>query len=139
MELWISGWEAGFLIQRSWAQIHWVASKTTQPFIFPRLFKCVPGTAEDLLIKSKLSPRSGSQPWGSWTLVIKRAIKYFKLKFLFPYLRINVNFSLSVENLELPLQKIITLRILFPLWIIATHAWMFLPCKLGIVTNALVR
>ena len=39
MEQWPSGQGAGFLIQASRAQNHWVAPRLTQPFILPRSIK----------------------------------------------------------------------------------------------------
>ena len=39
MEQWPSGQGAGFLIQGSCVQNHWVALRLTQPFILPRLVK----------------------------------------------------------------------------------------------------
>ena len=35
-------------------QNHWVALKSTQPFILPRSIKCVPGIPGNLVVKSKL-------------------------------------------------------------------------------------
>ena len=37
-----------------------VASRSTQPFILPRSIKWVPGVSGNLVVKRKLSPRSGS-------------------------------------------------------------------------------
>ena len=40
---------------------HWVARRSTQPFILPRLIKWVPGLSGNLVVESKLlPPRSGS-------------------------------------------------------------------------------
>ena len=39
MEQWPSGQGAGFPIQGSRVQNHWVAPRSTQPFILPRLVK----------------------------------------------------------------------------------------------------
>ena len=47
-------------IQWSCVQNHWVAPRLTQPFILLRLIKWVPGTSGNLVVKSKLSPRSDS-------------------------------------------------------------------------------
>ena len=38
---------------------HWVASRSTQFFILPRLIKWVPGISGILVLKSKLPPCSG--------------------------------------------------------------------------------
>ena len=45
--------------QGSWVQNFRVAPRPTQPFIFARSIKWVPGTPRDWVVKSKLSPRSG--------------------------------------------------------------------------------
>ena len=50
---------AGFPNQGSQVQNRWVAPRSTQPFILPRLTKFVPGSLEYQVVKSKLSPRSG--------------------------------------------------------------------------------
>ena len=55
-----SGLGAGFPIQGSRVQNHWVAPRSTQPFILPRSIKLVPGISGNLVVKSKLPPRSGS-------------------------------------------------------------------------------
>ena len=60
MEQWPSGQDAGFLIQGSLVQNHWAAPRLTQPFILPRSVKWVPEIAGNLVVKSKLPPRSGS-------------------------------------------------------------------------------
>ena len=57
---WPSGEGTEFPIQGSWVQNHWVAPRSTQLFILWRLIKCVSGTPGDRVVKSKLSPRSGS-------------------------------------------------------------------------------
>ena len=41
-------------------QNHWTAPRLTQPFILLRLVKWVPAISGDLVITSKLPPRSGS-------------------------------------------------------------------------------
>ena len=41
-------------------QNHWVAARSTQPFILPQSIKWVPGISGNLVVKSKLLPRSGS-------------------------------------------------------------------------------
>ena len=48
------------LIQGSRVQNHWVAPRSTQPFILPRSTKWVPGISGNLVIKSKLPPLSDS-------------------------------------------------------------------------------
>ena len=58
--LWPSGQGAGFPIQGSRVQNHWVAPRSTQPFIFLRSIKWVPRISGKLVVKSKLPPRSGS-------------------------------------------------------------------------------
>ena len=79
MEQWPSGKGAGFLIQGSRVQNHRGAPRSTQPFILLRSIKWVPGISGNLVVKSKLPPRSGSRleavephPW-------KGAIKFFKI------------------------------------------------------------
>ena len=57
---WPSSQGAGFPIQGSRVQNHWVAPRSTQPFILPRSIKWVPGISGKLVVKSKLPPRSGS-------------------------------------------------------------------------------
>ena len=51
---------AGFPIQESWIQNRWVVPMQTYPFIHLRLIKWVPGTPGHYMVKSKLSPLSGS-------------------------------------------------------------------------------
>ena len=59
-EHWLSGQGAWFPIQGSRVENQWVVPRSTQPFILPRLIKWVPGISGDLVVKSKLSPCSGS-------------------------------------------------------------------------------
>ena len=59
MEQWSNGLGAGFSIQGSLIQNYWVAPSSSQRFILLRSIKGVPGTPADLVIKSKLSRRSG--------------------------------------------------------------------------------
>ena len=59
-EQWPSGQGAGFPIQASRVQNHWVAPRSSQPFILPRSIKWVPEISGNLVVKSKLPPRSGS-------------------------------------------------------------------------------
>ena len=60
MEQWPSGQDAGLPIQGSRAQNRWVAPRSTQPFILPRLIKREPGICGNLMVKSRLPTRSGS-------------------------------------------------------------------------------
>ena len=46
--------------QGSRVQNHWIAPTSTQPFILPRSIKWVSGISENLVVKSKLLPQSGS-------------------------------------------------------------------------------
>ena len=65
---------------------HWVAPRSTQSFILPRSIKWVPGTYGNLVVKSKLPPRSDS-----WTLSVKWGHKVF-----FFFLRFSSIIILSV-------------------------------------------
>ena len=47
-------------MQRFRVQNHWVAPRSTQPFIFLRSIKWVPGTPTEIVVKSRLSLHSGS-------------------------------------------------------------------------------
>ena len=61
--LWIWSWSnalAGFPVEGSGVQNHWMAPRLTQLFILSRLMKLVPGTTGDLVLKSELSLRRGS-------------------------------------------------------------------------------
>ena len=51
---------SGFPIQESRVQNYWVAPRSTQPFILPRSIKWVPGISGNLVVKSKLPPRSSN-------------------------------------------------------------------------------
>ena len=55
-----SFYEARFPIQGSWFQNHWVAPRSTRPFIPPRLIKWVPEISGGLWWKCELSLRSVS-------------------------------------------------------------------------------
>ena len=57
MEQWPSGQSSRFLIQESRVQNHWVAPR---PFTLLRLVKWVPEVSGNLVVKSKLPPRSCS-------------------------------------------------------------------------------
>ena len=81
-----SCWGAGFPILRPCVQNQWVAPRSTHPFIFPRPLKRVPRISGNLVVKSKLPPRSDSKPWGSWSPSIKSGHKVF-IKFFFSELR----------------------------------------------------
>ena len=63
MEKWFSGECTGFPIKGSHVQNHWVAPRLTQPSIFLRLIKLVRGISGSLVVKSKLPPRSGPNPF----------------------------------------------------------------------------
>ena len=52
-------WLSGVPIKRSHVQNHWVAPRLTQPFIFLRLTKLVREISGNLVVNSKLPPRSG--------------------------------------------------------------------------------
>ena len=60
MEQWPSGQGAGFPIQMSHVQNHWLAPRSTQPFILVRSVKLLPEISGNLVVKSKLPPQSGS-------------------------------------------------------------------------------
>ena len=47
-------------IQGSRAENHWVAPRLTQLFILPKSIRWVPEISENLVVKSKLPPQSGS-------------------------------------------------------------------------------
>ena len=57
MERWSDGLVVKLLDSPSRVQNHQVAPRSTQPFILLRLIKWVPGISENLVVKSKLSPR----------------------------------------------------------------------------------
>ena len=81
MEQWPSSSSIGFPIQMSHIQSHWVAPSSTQPFILQRLIKWVPGISENLVIKGKLPPQSGSSLEAVVNPIIKRGHKavFFKV------------------------------------------------------------
>ena len=56
---WPGGWGTGFPHQGSQVQNHWVAPRSTQPFIHP-LINWEPETPGNWMVKSELSPCSGS-------------------------------------------------------------------------------
>ena len=52
--------QLNFIIQGSCVQNHWAAPRLTQPFILLSLITLVPGISGNLVMKSKLPPRSGT-------------------------------------------------------------------------------
>ena len=58
MEKWLSGQCTGFPIKGSHVQNHWVVPRSTQIFIFLKSIKLVSGMSGNLVVKSKLPPRS---------------------------------------------------------------------------------
>lgn len=60
MEQLYRGYNTAITIQRSQVQNQWVAQRSTELFIIPRLIKWVPGTQGDLVFKTKLPPCCGS-------------------------------------------------------------------------------
>ena len=91
-----------------------VAPRLTQPFISPRSIKWVPGISGNLVVKSKLPPRSGSSleavephPW-------KGAIKFFfqkrffsgtmKFRFVISWPKFNFPFyiAISIRSFHFP-------------------------------------
>ena len=69
------------LIQGSGVLNHWLAPRSTQPFIFPRLIKWVPGISRNLLVKSKLPPHSCSVALRQLNPIHKKGVtKYFLFK-----------------------------------------------------------
>ena len=83
--LWIQCWSnglAGYLSEGSSVQNHWVASRSTQPYILSRSMKWVPDTPGDLVVKSKLSPHKASAALRQ--LNMKKGHKvFFKFFFFF--------------------------------------------------------
>ena len=47
-----------YTYKTSRVQNHWVAPRSTQPFILPSSIKWIPGISGDLVVKSKLTPPS---------------------------------------------------------------------------------
>ena len=84
---------------------HWVAPRSTsQPFIFPRSIKGVVGTPRNRVVKSKLSPRSGSVALRQLNLIHKRGHKV--VFFFFSESKIMKNFySHTVDSLYLELSR----------------------------------
>ena len=76
---WLRRW---ILNPGSHVQNHWVAPRLTQSFILLRSIKWVPGISGNLVVKSKLPPRSGSSFEAVEPHPSKRAIKFFKVLFL---------------------------------------------------------
>ena len=61
MEPWPSGYDTGFPVQGSYVQNHWVAPRSTQPFIFPRLIKDKMCT-RNFIVAKKTHLVNGSDP-----------------------------------------------------------------------------
>ena len=77
-----------------------VMKRLTQPFILLRLIKWVPGISGDLVVKSKLPPRSGSSLGAVEPHPQKGAIKFiFKLDL---YRKIMIEFTISPMQKEVP-------------------------------------
>ena len=74
---------AGFPIQGSRVQNRWVAPRSTQPFIFPRSIKWVPGISRNWVVKSKLPPRSGAS-----LELVEFYPQEGAIKFFFSFLRV---------------------------------------------------
>ena len=70
-------YDAILQVQESRVQDHWVVPRSTQNFILPRSKKWVVGFSGNLVLKSKLTLRSGSNLWGSWTPYIKKGDTVF--------------------------------------------------------------
>ena len=66
MEQWPSGQGAGFPIIGSRVKKYWVAPRSTQPFILPRLIKWVPEISGNLVVKNKLLLQGGCVTDSSW-------------------------------------------------------------------------
>ena len=96
------GWGAVFPIQGTHVQNHWVTPRLTQPLILPRLIKWVPGIYANLVVKSKLPPRSGSSREAvephPWKGVIK---SFFNIKFSFLF----VKFRYEILSPKLDIQR----------------------------------
>ena len=80
---------AGFPIQGSRVQNLWVALRSIQSFIIPRLIKWVPGLSGKLVVKSKMPPRSGSSLEAIENHPKKATINLFK-NLLKTYLRFKI-------------------------------------------------
>ena len=63
---------AGFPIQGSQVQSHWVAPNSTQRFILHGSIKWAPGIPGNVVAKSKRTPRSGSVALKQLSLIHKR-------------------------------------------------------------------
>ena len=71
------------LIQGSRIQNYWVAPKSTQPFIVSRSIKWVTGISLDLVVKSKMSPRSRSAAFKQLNPNYIKGVMTFFLKKVF--------------------------------------------------------
>ena len=58
--VWLVEKESAKALNFAIVQNHWVAPRWSQPFIFPRSIKWVPGISGNLVVKSELPPQSGS-------------------------------------------------------------------------------
>ena len=76
MEKWLSGYCTGFPIKGSHVQNHWVTRRSTQPFIILKSIKLVPGISGNLVVKSKLPPRSSPSLEAVEPLPQKEAMKF---------------------------------------------------------------
>ena len=73
-------------------QNHWVAPKLNQLFILPRPINLVLGTPGDLMVKSKLSPRTGSVVLKQFNPIHKKRPKSF-----FFNLRMQLKKKIAIE------------------------------------------
>ena len=65
-------------IQGSRVEYHWVAPRSSQPFILPRSIIWIPGISGNEVVKSKLLPRSGSVDLRQLNRIHKKELKFFK-------------------------------------------------------------
>ena len=61
-------------------QDHWLAPRSTQPFILQRSIKWAPGISGNLVVKVTCLIEVALKPWGSWNPSIKRGYKVFLKK-----------------------------------------------------------
>ena len=85
--LWIWSWRHRLVVKVLDYQLmgprfknHWVASRSTQPFIFLMSMKWVPGIPGDFVVKGKLFPHSDSVSFRQLITVDKKG-PYFSSKF----------------------------------------------------------
>ena len=120
MEQWPSGQGTGFPIQGPRVQNRCVAPRLTQPFILPRSVKWVPEISGNLVVKSKLPPRSGSSLEAVEPHPQKGAIKFGCFFFMVTY----IDYSLwRTDILIINLEYIITICFKKILW------WKINNCK----------